>query len=255
MTPHVLAFANQKGGSGKTTSAVNVAAALGELGKRVLLMDLDSQASASRWYGIPNGGPGLYVTLTEDGELLELVHKTEFPGVDIVPGSAWLVGLDKAMAGEIAPETKLKALIEQLPARWDFVLLDCPPSLGLMSVSALTAAGAVVVPVEASVLALAGLAALTKTVDTVRERLNHDLKIAAILVCRVDLRTNLAQDVLDRLRERFGDLVMQTTIREGVRLRECPSFRAPITTYAPTSHAAEDYRSAAAELLQRLKGK
>jgi chromosome partitioning protein len=251
-----LAFTNQKGGSAKTTSAVNLAAALGEKGKRVLVVDLDAQASASSWLGVKDGGRGLFEVFTDNGNLVDLVRETTAPGVEVVPSSAWLVGAEKALAGEPGAETILRRSFAHLPAdRWDFLFVDCPPSLGVLSVSALAACREVFVPVEASTLALAGLAGLVQTVDRVRERLNPHLEVAAVLVCRVDSRTNLSRDVVDRIRERFGSLVLKTTIRESVRLREAPSFSKPVTLYAPRSPGAEDYRAAAGELLKRTKGR
>ena len=248
----VVAVMNQKGGAGKTTAAVNLAAALGESGKRVLVVDLDPQASASAWLGVADGGKGLYDAFTENGNLSDLVRETTAPGVDIVPSSSWLVGLEKAMAGEAGAETVLRRKLERLPGgRWDFVFLDCPPSLGFLAVSALVAAQEVLVPVEASVLALSGLAQLLHTVEVVRDRLNPGLAIAHIVACRVDVRTNLSGEVVDRLRARFGDLVLQAVVRENVRLKEAPSFEKPITLYAPTSSGAEDFRAVAAELLKR----
>jgi len=250
------AFTNQKGGSAKTTSAVNLAAALGEKGKRVLVVDLDAQASASSWLGVKDGGRGLFEVFTDNGNLVDLVRETTAPGVEVVPSSAWLVGVEKALAGEPGAETILRRSFSRLPAdRWDFVFVDCPPSLGILSVSALAACREVFVPVEASTLALAGLAGLVQTVDRVKERLNPHLAVSAVLVCRVDSRTNLSRDVVDRIRERFGGVVLKTTIRESVRLREAPSFAQPVTLYAPRSPGAEDYRAAAGELLKRTKGR
>lgn len=249
-----VAVTNQKGGSGKTTTAVNLAAAIGERGKRVLVVDLDPQASASAWLGVRDGGKGLFEVLTDNGNLLDLVRKTDAEGVDLAPSSPWLMGVEKALAGEVGAETILRRRVGRLPGdRWDFVLFDCPPSLGLLAVSALVAAGEVLVPVEAHVMALAGLASLLQTVERVRDRLNPELAVSAILACRVDARTNLSKDVVDRLRERFGDLVLKAVVRENVRLAEAPSFGKPITAYDPRSAGAEDYREVAGEILKREK--
>ena len=243
------AVTNQKGGSGKTTSAVNLAAAAGELGRRVLVVDLDPQASASAWLGTPDGGRGLLDVLTEGAALADLVVETPAAGVDLIPSSAWLANVDRALAGEVGAELAFRDAVKALPERWDLVLVDCPPALGLLTVSALAAVREVVVPVETSAMALAGLAALLRTVERVRDRLNPGLAVRAVLPCRVDARTNLARDVVAHLRERFGSLVTETTIRESVRVREAWSFGQPVTTYDPRGAGAEDYRAAARELL------
>ena len=249
----IIAVTNQKGGSGKTTTVVSVAAALGEKKKKkVLVLDLDPQASASKWVGVHDGEKALFEVFTEGRDLAEIVTETETKGVDLVPASSWLVGLERAMAGEPGAETILRNGLERLPAKWDFVLIDCPPSLGFLAVSALTAAKEVLVPVEATVMALDGLAALLTTVERVKERLNPGLAVSAILVCRTR-RTNLAGEVEERLRGRFDGLVLKTTVRENVRLAEAPSFAQAITSYDNRSPGAQDYRSVAAELLKRKK--
>ena len=252
LTVRTLAIANQKGGSAKTTTAVNLAATLGERGCRVLLLDLDPQASASHWYGITNAGRGLLDVLVGHGTLEALVQPTGAAGVDVVPASTWLVGVEKALAGEIGAETLLRRHLETLPTdRWAYVVVDCPPTLGLLTVNALAAVQTVLVPVEAHVMALQGLAQFLQTVDVVQARLNPALTIAGILACRVHARTRHAQEVVEELRHRFGDLVYQVVIRDNVRLAECPSFGCPITHYAPRSPGAEDYRALATEILQR----
>ena len=246
-----LAFVNQKGGVGKTTSAVNVAAALAEMGRRVLLVDLDPQGCAGAWFGVRSDGKGLLDVLSGNGSLVDLVSVSSVPGVDVVPASEWLSSADRSLSGEVGAETILRKAIARLPARWDFVLVDCPPALGLLVVSALVAVREVFVPVEASTMALGGLARLVQTVDRVKERLNPDLRLSHILAVRVDSRTNLSRDVVDHLREKFGDLVLETVVRESVRFREAWSFSKPITIYDPKGPGAEDYRSVAAEVLKR----
>jgi chromosome partitioning protein len=245
----LIAITNQKGGSGKTTSAVNLAAALAEGKRQVLVVDLDPQASASTWLGVKDGGRGLLDLLTEGGKLSDLVRQTNAPGVDLIPSSSWLVGAEKALAGEVAAETILRGYLAGLPAQWKYILLDCPPALGILTVNALAAAREVLVTVEAHVMALQGLARLIQTVGVIRERLNPGLEITGILACRVDARTRHAQDIVEELRTRFGKLVFKTGIRENVRLAECPSFGQPITQYAPQSHGAEDYRALAREII------
>ena len=245
----LIAVTNHKGGSGKTTTAVNLAAALAERQPRVLVIDLDPQASASIWLGVKDGGRGLLDVLTEGGKLIDLVHRTDVPGVDLIPSSSWLVGIEKALSAEVAADTILRGHLAGLPPQWKFILLDCPPALGILTVNALAAVKEVLVTVEAHVMALQGLARLVQTVGVIRERLNPALQITGILACRLDVRTRHAQDVVEELRNRFGDQVFKTGIRENVRLAECPSFAQPITQYAPHSHGAEDYRALAQEVI------
>lgn len=245
MKMRIIACVNQKGGSGKTTTAVNLAATLGERGKRVLLLDLDPQASATNWLGITDAGRGLLDAFSGATNLLDLVQSTPAPNVEIIGSSAWLLGVDKALAGEVAAETILRAKLRELPENWDYILIDCAPTLGILTVSGLTAAREILIPVEAHVMALSGLAQLLNTVAVVRERLNPKLEIAGILACRVDGRTKHALEVVDQLYERFGALVYPTVIRENVRLAECPSFGQPITLYDPRSAGTLDYRALA----------
>ena len=244
----IIACVNQKGGSGKTTTAVNLAATLGERGKKVLLLDLDPQASATNWLGITDAGRGLLDAFAGQAELLDLVLPTPAPGVEIIGSSAWLLGVDKALAGEVAAETILRAKLRALPEKWDYILMDCAPTLGILTVSGLTAAREILIPVEAHVMALSGLAQLLNTVAVVRERLNPELEIAGILACRVDARTKHAIEIVDQLYERFGGLVYRTVIRENVRLAECPSFGEPITLYDTRSAGAQDYRALAEDV-------
>ena len=250
----VMACVNQKGGSGKTTTSVNLAAALGAKKRKVLLIDLDPQASSTSWLGISEGGRGLLDVFVDNGSLFDLVLKTSAPGVDIVPSSAWLVGVEKSLAGEVGAEIILRSrLHEERLQEWDYVLIDCAPTLGVLSVSAMTAAREILVPVEAHVMALSGLAQLLKTVEIVKERLNPQLDISGILACRVDARTRHALEIVEQLRARFGSLVYKTVIRENVRLAECPSFGQSILQYDMRSAGAKDYCALAAEIIQQEK--
>lgn len=251
-----FAITNQKGGSGKTTTAVNLAASLGEKNRKVLLVDFDPQASASIWYGIKDAGRELLDIFVDKGNLLDIVRHTDIKGVDIVPSSSWVVGVEKALAGEVGSESIFKRKLGDIPVKmYEYVLVDCPPALGILTVNALTAVNEVLVPVEAHVLALSGLAQLLKTVDIVKERLNFHLKITGILACRVDARTRHAQEVVDQLRGRFGNLVYNVVIRENVRIAECPSFGQPITKYSPSSTGAADYRSLADEVINQERNR
>ena len=246
----LIAITNQKGGSGKTTTAVNLAATLGDLNRHVLLIDLDPQASASTWYGIHEEGKGLFEAFTESRNLKDLIRQTCVPRVEVIPASSWLVGVDKALAGEVGAEMILSRHLTPLSDQWDYILLDCSPTLGIVTINALAAAREILIPVEAHVMALRGLAHLLKTVETIRVRLNADLTIAGILACRVDARTRHALEVVAQLRERFGTQVFQVVIRESIRLAECPSFGKPVTYYDPQGHGAKDYRMLAEEVIK-----
>ena len=248
----ILAITNQKGGSGKTTTAVNLAAALGEKGRRVLLVDLDPQASATAWLGVKDAGRGIYDVFTNNKTIESITLNTSNTGVDVAPASAWLVGVEKALSGEVGTETLLKRAIGKLK-NYDYVILDCPPSLGLLTINALTAARELLIPVEAHVLALAGLAQLLETMEKVKERLNPTLAIAGILACRVDHRTRHAQDIEEQLRKRFGRQVYAATIRENVRLAEAPSFGQAILQYDSNSSGAADYRALATLVIKQEK--
>jgi chromosome partitioning protein len=251
---HTVAITNAKGGTAKTTTAVNLAAALGESGKRVLVLDLDPQGSATAWLGARSDTRALFDALTDHGDLSGLVCDVpNIRNVQLIPGSGFLMGFDKATASEPGAEALLRRAVEKLPKQWDVLLLDCPPTLGLLSISALVAARSVLVPTEATTMALAGLATLLTTVDRVRERLNPELAVLGVLACRADPRRKLTRDVMATLRERLGDRVLKTMIRENVRVAESYSFQQPVTTYAASSTGTEDHRALAVELLKRLK--
>ncbi|HEY6321166.1 MAG TPA: ParA family protein [Thermoanaerobaculia bacterium] len=249
----VIAVTNQKGGSGKTTTTVNLAAALGQLGRRVLVLDLDPQASASAWLGVRDGGTGLLEALVAEdgGSLAGLIRPGSAHGVDLVPASPQLARAERHLAEAVGGERILLDLLRGLaPERWDYLLIDCPPALGPLTINALAAAGEILVPVEASTMAVAGLAGLLRTVARARKHLNADLAFCGIFACRVD-RTVMARDVVAALRQRFPEVALATTIRESVRLREAWGQAAPIDRFAPRSAGAEDYRCLAVEIARQ----
>jgi chromosome partitioning protein len=245
-----IAITNQKGGSAKTTTTVNLAAALAERGRRILVVDLDPQANSTAWLHPPVSHPGAFELLTSAAPLSTLVHDSGTASVWMIPANRELADVDRLLAREIAAESILKRRIAALDASdWDYVLIDTPPTLGLLTIGALVAATEIIVPVEAHVLALSGVAQLLDTVAKVRERLNPELRMAGVVACRVDARTRHAADVVESLEKTFGTTLYAVRVRENVRLAEAPSFHQPITVYDGRCTGAEDYRALADEVI------
>lgn len=253
-----IAIINQKGGSAKTTTTVNLAAALGEKKRRVLVIDIDPQASSTSWLGCESNGTGLLEVFTANAKIESAVCSTKATGVDLIPGSSWLIGLEKKLAHEVGAETILKHKFKELDeTKWDYILIDCPPALSLLTINALSAVTEVMVPVESRIMALQGLVQLLQTIDVIKQRLNNELNLSGILACRVDVRTKHSKEVVEELRKNFGALVYQTVIRENVRLSEAPSFAQSIIQYAPESSGTTDYRALAQEVIaqEQIKDK
>lgn len=246
-----LAITNQKGGSGKTTTAVNLAGALAERGASVLLLDLDPQGNASRWLGAPSDGQAMLSVLSRERELLDVVQPTNVPGVDVAPGGTWLASAERALAAEVGAELALREALTAKELHWDFILVDTPPTLGLLTISALVACEEVLAPVEASSLAIVGLGDLLKTVERVRARLNPTLEWLGVVVTRVDHRTRVSREVMDLIKTRFGDDAFSTFVRESVRFREAPSHQSWMGQYDAHGTGHRDYRSLADEVYER----
>ena len=250
----IIAIANKKGGAGKTTTAVNLAAGLAEHGRRVLIIDLDEQTNATTWCE-PSGydssqDRGVFDLFAERNKQLgEIIYPSSIDGLMVVPASHWLAGIDKALSQEPGAEQILKLKLRKLPAdKFDYVLIDCPPNLGLMTVNALNASSEVIIPLEASVLNLSGVAQILGYVEMVRERLNPDIRVAGILAGRYDVRTNRCKQVVKKIRDKYPELLFATIIHEDTKLAEAPDY-GPIIQYEPKSRAAEDFRKLVQEVI------
>jgi chromosome partitioning protein len=248
----VIAIANQKGGVGKTTTAINLGASLAVAERRTLIIDIDPQANASSGLGLDRGAasPNIYDVLVGNRPL-ELVTKRaiHFPSLDLVPSTRDLVGAEIEMVGMPSRETVLRRALESVREEYDFVLVDCPPSLGLLTLNTLTAADSVMIPIQCEFYALEGLSQLLNTVRLVQRALNPDLEIEGVLLTMFDRRLNLSRQVADDAREYFGSKVFNTVIPRNVRLAEAPSFGEPIVMYDVLSAGAQSYLSLAKELL------
>jgi chromosome partitioning protein len=249
---------NQKGGVGKTATAVNVAAVLGGAGKRVLVIDVDPQANASKYLGVQDDGRGLLdVFLGEEAEakvkLDDIIQAGVAPGVDLVPASPWLRKAETQLIGEPGCDSRLRKALRGAGERWDYVLIDCPPSLGILSVNALAASTEVLVPVEASGEAIEGFVELRRTVQKVKDSVAgcEKLAIVGVVVCRFDATTVFEPEQVDNLKEHLDSLLFKTVVRKNIRLKEAYTHRRPVVLYAPTSYGAEAYRAVAAELQRR----
>lgn len=260
----IFVVANQKGGVGKTTSTVNVAAALAQLGQRVLVVDLDPQGNASTALNVDHyqGTPGTYELLVEGTALTEVaVPVPELAGLHVVPATIDLAGAEIELVSVVAREGRLSKALRSDPRigraetagaeRWDYVFVDCPPSLGLLTINALVAGQELMIPIQAEYYALEGLGQLLKTVDMVRAHLNPDLAVSTILVTMYDARTKLSSGVADEVRAHFGDQVLRTYIPRSVRVAEAPSYGQTVMTYDPGSPGALSYLEAAREIASK----
>ena len=249
-----LAVVNQKGGVGKSTTAVNLAAGLGELGSKVLLVDLDPQGNATSGFGLNKNQRELciYNALLGDTDIADIIEPVEVEHVFVVPATIQLAGAEIELVSTFSRETRLKSILEPVAQDFDYVIVDCPPSLGLLTINALTAAEGLVIPIQCEYYALEGLSKLLDSVRLVKTHLNPDLEVFGVVMTMYDSRTKLAQQVVEEVRDFFGEKVFETLIPRTVRLSEAPSFGKPVTLYDPTGKGAEAYLNLAKEVIERV---
>jgi chromosome partitioning protein len=248
----VFVFVNQKGGVGKTTSAVNLGAYLAESGKTVLLVDFDSQANLSSGVGVGKAKPGVYELLSGQAELEDVIRKTSVKGLSVIPSSIDLSGAAVELVEQEQRDLFLKNALEGIRSRYDFILIDCPPSLGVLTLNGLAAADSVLIPMQCEYFAMEGLSLLLQTIRRIQKNLNPALEIGGIFFTMYDQRTRLAQDVVKEVSAYFKDKIFMTIIPRNVRISEAPSHGQPISQYDPESAGGKAYKSLADELLRRI---
>nr|WP_236015706.1 AAA family ATPase [Planococcus sp. ISL-110] len=246
-----IAIANQKGGVGKTTSSVNLSACLAYLGKKVLLIDIDPQGNATSGVGVNKGDVNqcIYEVLIDDVDVKSTIMETKVENLHVVPATISLAGAEIELVSTISREARLKNALEEVKDMYDYIIIDCPPSLGLLTLNSLTASDAIIIPVQCEYYALEGLSQLLSTIRLVQKHLNHDLMIDGVLLTMLDARTNLGIQVIEEVKKYFQDKVYKTIIPRNVRLSEAPSHGEPIIIYDPKSRGAEVYLELAKEVI------
>ncbi|OCL28447.1 sporulation initiation inhibitor Soj [Orenia metallireducens] len=249
-----IAIVNQKGGVGKSTTTVNLGSYLAELGKRVLLLDIDPQGNATSGVGVDKSKieDCIYGVLIEGKKISEIMKNTLIEGLDIVPATLELAGAEIELVSSISREYKVKQAINEVKEDYDFILIDCPPSLGLLTLNSLAAADSVLIPIQCEYYALEGLSQLLSTIELIKGGLNPDIDINGVLLTMYDSRTNLSEQVSYEVKEHFGEIVYKTVIPRNVRLSEAPSFGEPINIYDKTSAGAKAYLELAKEVMVRV---
>jgi chromosome partitioning protein len=247
----IYVFVNQKGGVGKTTSALNIGAFLAETGKSVLLIDFDSQANLSSGFGVNSVKPGIYELLSGMVSIEKTIRETKIPRLSIIPASIDLSGAAVELIGQKDREFFLKKALEPVRNQYDYLLIDCPPSLGILTLNGLVAADAVLIPMQCEYFALEGLSLLLKTIKRIQKNLNPSLNIGGIFFTMYDSRTRLAQEVVKQVQNYFKNKIFSTIIPRNVRLSESPSHGMPISQYDPNCIGAKAYKNLAQEVIQR----
>lgn len=247
----IYVFVNQKGGVGKTTSAMNIGAYLAEAGKKMLLVDFDSQANLSSGFGVNSVKPGIYELLSEQASVEETIKETSVPNLSIIPAGIDLSGAAVELINQEEREYFLKKSLEPIRDRYDYILVDCPPSLGILTLNGMIAADAVFIPMQCEYFALEGLSLLLKTIKRIQKNLNPSLDIGGIFFTMYDSRTKLAQEVVKQVQAHFPNKIFSTMIPRNVRLSESPSHGIPISQYDPICVGARAYKNLALEVIQR----
>lgn len=249
----VMAIINQKGGVGKSTTAINLSAALGEMGKQVLLIDLDPQGNSSSGLGIEKNEVErcIYDVLLNDVPIEDVIIPDICEGLDVAPATINLAGAEVELVSEMARENRLKDAVGSMRGRYDYIFIDCPPSLGLLTVNALVAADKLLIPIQCEFYALEGVTKLLDSMKRVKTRLNPTLDIFGVLLTMYDGRTTLSRQVVDEVRRYFGKTVFETLVPRTVKLSEAPSFGQPITQYDPTGKGSQSYNDLAKEVINR----
>ena len=249
----IFSFCNQKGGVGKTTTAVNLATSLAQLQKKILLIDIDPQGNATSGLGIEKSSVSrtVYNFMVDDNNHSEIIMPTCVTNLDLIPSNPHLSGAEIELISIERREFLLKNAVDQLKENYDFILIDCPPSLGLLTVNALVAADSTIIPVQCEYLALEGLNGLMRAVNMIKQNLNPGLRVGGIVLTMTDFRANLAREVADEVKRFFKDLVFDTSIPRNIRLAESPSFGKPICLYDPHSTGAVAYQLLAQEVLAK----